>query len=168
MNRTNKAYIGIGSNLSDPLTQVERAFDRIDAITDSTIISKSSVYVTSPVGFTDQADFINAVCIVATKLQPMELFSELQQIEREQGRVKDALRNRPRIIDLDLLLYETIVMSDENLTLPHPRMHERRFVLEPIAEIDPSVKIPGYGNVLNLLLNLQNQKVEKVEGIGHR
>ena len=154
------AYVAVGSNLDSPENQVLRAIESLDALADCKVIQRSSLYVTEPVGYANQPDFVNAVCSVSTSLSPLELLTELLRIEKRQGRVRVAESNRPRIVDLDLLLYETERFESQRLELPHPRMHKRRFVLEPLAQISPELTIPGRGRVVDLLAQCLEQQVE--------
>ncbi len=131
----NNAYIALGSNLNDPEQQVLTAIDLIHALPGCMVIKRSSLHLTSPVGYLDQPDFINAVIQIKTLLPPLALLHALQRIELAQGRIR-TLKNGPRTIDLDLILYEGIEMNTEELTLPHPRMHEREFVMKPLKEIE--------------------------------
>lgn len=132
-----KAYVALGSNLNDPRAQVLCAMDAIDHIEGCRVIKRSQLYITKPVGYLNQPDFINAVVELQTSLAPLDLLQALQGIEQHQGRVRE-FKNGPRTIDLDLILYENIVMETQHLTLPHPRMHERDFVLNPLEEINPT------------------------------
>lgn len=132
----NCAFIALGSNLDEPRQQVLQAMDEIHALPDCRVIKRSSLYETAPVGFADQPNFINAVIKVETRLSPLELLHALQTIEIHHGRIR-TIKNGPRTLDCDLILYSTVRMSTEELILPHPRMHEREFVLQPLAEIEP-------------------------------
>ncbi|MFM9836401.1 MAG: 2-amino-4-hydroxy-6-hydroxymethyldihydropteridine diphosphokinase [Methylophilaceae bacterium] len=161
-----KAYIALGSNLSNPESQIIRALQSIDKLPKTQLINKSSLYQTAPVGYDEQPDFINAVAEVATDLNPQDLMQQLLTIEQAFGRERP-FPNSPRILDLDLLLYDDLVLSTENLTLPHPRMHLRGFVLLPLAEIAPDLTLPDFslpfgGNVVKLAELHKNQGVEKV------
>jgi 2-amino-4-hydroxy-6-hydroxymethyldihydropteridine diphosphokinase len=131
------AFIALGSNLDSPRQQVLLAMEKINTIPGCRVIKRSSLYETAPVGYVDQPHFINAVIKIETELSPLDLLHALQQIEMDQGRTR-TIKNGPRIIDCDLILYSTINMQTEELTLPHPRMLERDFVLQPLAEIEPS------------------------------
>lgn len=130
------AFIALGSNLDNPRAQVLSAMDAIHAIPGCCVIKRSSLYETAPVGYVDQPNFINAVVKIETNLTPLDLLHALQHIEISQGRVR-TIKNGPRTIDCDLICYDDIVMKTEELTLPHPRMHERDFVLIPLKEIEP-------------------------------
>lgn len=128
-----RVNIAIGSNIGDPRKNVETAIERLSAI--CVLVAKSKLYATEPWGVTDQSDFCNAVVTVQTELSPHELLEALQSIEEKMGRT-ETYKWGPRLIDLDLLHYGDLLMSDERLTLPHPHINERAFVLVPLAEID--------------------------------
>jgi 2-amino-4-hydroxy-6-hydroxymethyldihydropteridine diphosphokinase len=136
-----RAYIALGSNLQSPEFQINKAFDELDAMPLSRVIKKSSLYRTKPVGYEDQPDFINAVVALETKLDEEKLLMYLLAIENLHGR-RRPFPNAPRQLDLDLLLYDNLQMQTEDLTIPHPRMHTRGFVLLPLAEIAPDLIIP--------------------------
>jgi len=134
------AYIGIGSNLEDPYLQVNTAILNLDKLPHSNLISQSSVYSSKPQGPQDQPDFVNAVAKITTTLSPLELLSSLQKQEQAQGKIK--LRHwGERLIDLDILLFDNVEVNSEKLTIPHPQMHLRDFVLLPLAEIEPNIEI---------------------------
>lgn len=156
------AYVGIGSNLDDPVSQVDQAIERIQQSEHCTVVARSSLYVTEPVGYDDQPNFINAVCQIATSLTPLSLLNYLLQTEQKQGRVRTELQFGPRRIDLDLLLFAQESIEAQDLIVPHPRMHERRFVLEPLVEIDPLVEIPGKGRAIDFLEYCSDQNVNKI------
>jgi dihydroneopterin aldolase / 2-amino-4-hydroxy-6-hydroxymethyldihydropteridine diphosphokinase len=148
------AYIGIGSNLGKRRENCLRAIELIKK-KDILVIKKSSLYETEPWGVKDQPPFLNMSIEVETDLNPLELFSVLKDIERQQGR-EESVRWGPRVIDLDILLYDDIVMKEERLTIPHPLLHERGFVLIPLNEIAPNVMHPLLRlNVHELLHRLQ-------------
>ncbi len=156
------AYVAFGSNLDNPQHQVLRAIDSVDALGGCTVIRRSSLYATEPVGYANQPTYINAVCSISTTLPPLELLTELLEIENKAGRIRVKQHNRPRVVDLDLLVYELTQLTSERLELPHPRMHERRFVLEPLVEISPDLIIPGRGRAANWLKQSMNQHVQKL------
>jgi len=141
------AYIAIGSNLAEPLEQVRSAFERLARIRDTRLLARSRVYETRPLGPQDQPNFINAVAGLLTRLGAAELLSALKAIERDMGRASPPVRWGPRIIDLDLLLYGAHVIDEPGLIVPHPGIHERNFVLYPLADIAPTLLIPGRGSV---------------------
>ena len=155
-----RAFIALGSNLNDPAMQLEHAFQDIGRLP-GRLLARSSLYCSAPVGFQDQPDFINAVALVETALEPHALLEALLDIEHRYGRVRD-LRNGPRVLDLDVLLYDALVCHEHGLTLPHPRMHERAFVLEPLLEIAPDCVIPGVGAAVACLANCGGQFLEKL------
>ncbi|MGH8729203.1 MAG: 2-amino-4-hydroxy-6-hydroxymethyldihydropteridine diphosphokinase, partial [Burkholderiales bacterium] len=140
------AYVALGSNIDSPAEQVGKAFRELDEIQGIRVIARSSLYRTAPVGYVDQPDFINAVAKVETALGARKLLDALFAIERAHGRSRE-FRNAPRTLDLDLLLHGDHVIAEPGLTIPHPRLHERAFVLVPLKEIAPKVNIPGYGEV---------------------
>jgi len=146
-----KAVIALGANLDEPEKNVELAISLLDQALD--LSARSSLYKSSPVGGPAQPDYVNAVCIVETQLPPHELLHLLQGIEKSMGRVRD-VRWGPRVIDCDLIAYEDLIVDDEELTLPHPRAHERRFVLEPWLEIEPAAVLVGRGPIAAILAQL--------------
>jgi len=153
----------LGSNLRDPARQVRSGLEALARLPDTRLVTRSSLYRTAPVGKPDQPDFINAVARLDTGLEPEALLQRLLDIERQHARVRGE-RNGPRTLDLDLLLHGECRMESPGLTVPHPRMHERAFVLAPLAEIAPELDIPGRGKVRELLAGLQTQGVARLEG----
>ncbi|MDQ5910342.1 MAG: 2-amino-4-hydroxy-6-hydroxymethyldihydropteridine diphosphokinase [Pseudomonadota bacterium] len=148
-----RAYIGMGSNLQNPVAQVRQAFQALAGLPASRFIACSPLYRTAPVsGPPDQPDYVNAVAALDTALSPDELLTALQRIETSQGRVR-TVRWGPRTLDLDLLLYDALQRDDSRLTLPHPRLHERAFVLYPLYDIAPDLTIPGRGPLIELRKN---------------
>lgn len=143
------SYIGLGSNLNAPQKQIESAILAIGKILHTGIEEVSSFYCTKPMGYCHQPDFINAVLRIKTALSPWCLLDELQKIEHAQGRVRGEEKNGPRTIDLDILLYDQVVMEEADLTLPHPRLLERAFVLVPLNELAPQLGLPGGQTVEN-------------------
>lgn len=162
-NPAKRAYIGLGSNLSDPGAQILKACAELGNLPQTRLLSCSSLYRSAPVGYADQPDFINAVAEVETGLAPHALLEALLDMEHRHGRVRE-FRNAPRILDLDILLYADLTCHEHGLTLPHPRMHERAFVLQPLHEIAPSCIIAGHGSVAACLEKCIAQRVEKMEG----
>lgn len=148
------AYIGIGSNLGDRESTIRRALALLDAVRTTRVARVASLRETEPVGVLEQPRFLNTAAVLETALAPRELLEELLRIEGELGRTRDGARWGPRTLDLDLLLHGHAILDEPGLTLPHPRLHERRFVLEPLAELDPSLEIPGRGAVRDLLAGL--------------
>jgi 2-amino-4-hydroxy-6-hydroxymethyldihydropteridine diphosphokinase len=155
------AYVGIGSNLGDPVREVEQAFGELDRLPHSRVVKRSSLYRSAPVGYADQPDFVNAVAQLETGLPAERLLEELQQIEARHGRER-SFAGAPRTLDLDLLLFEKLEMKTGRLTVPHPRMHERAFVLKPLYEVAPHASIPGVGAVKECLEKTANQRAEKI------
>jgi 2-amino-4-hydroxy-6-hydroxymethyldihydropteridine diphosphokinase len=143
------AYVALGSNQGDPRAQVERAFADLAALPGSRLVARSRLYVTPPFGPVEQDDFINGVAGLLTQLEPLALLTELRRIEAEHGRVR-SLRWGPRTLDLDLLLHGEVRSTDPQLTLPHPGIAERAFVLYPLADIAPELQVPGVGRVADL------------------
>lgn len=156
-----RAYIGIGSNLADPLAQVRQAFRDLDAIPQSRGVARSPLYRSKPLGPQDQPDYINAAAALETTLSADDLLRALQAIEAAHGRIRQQ-RWGPRTLDLDLLLYGDLVRQDPDLTLPHPRLHERAFVLRPLYAIAPGLVIPGRGAVRRLLHACSQAGIEPV------
>jgi 2-amino-4-hydroxy-6-hydroxymethyldihydropteridine diphosphokinase len=157
------AFIGLGSNLDDPVAQIERALHAIAQLAHTQLVRRSSLYLSRPMGPADQPDYVNAVAQVHTALAAPQLLTELLAIERRQGRLRRAgQRNAPRTLDLDLLLYAQQTRDDPALTLPHPGAHERDFVLLPLAEIAPEAVIPGRGAVLDLLAGCARYGVQRL------
>ncbi|HTY03975.1 MAG TPA: 2-amino-4-hydroxy-6-hydroxymethyldihydropteridine diphosphokinase [Rhodocyclaceae bacterium] len=156
-----RAYVALGSNLGNPVQTIEDAMDAMAGLRGSLLKAMSSLYRTAPVGLRNQPDFINAVVALDTRLGPRELLDELFALEARFGRER-SIRNAPRTLDLDLLLHDATVMNDPELTLPHPRMHERAFVLAPLAEIAPDVVVPGRGPVVELLAACAGQRIHLI------
>jgi 2-amino-4-hydroxy-6-hydroxymethyldihydropteridine diphosphokinase len=150
-----RAYVGLGANLGPREATLVRAADLIAAVPGVQVLEPSSFVETEPVGVTDQPDFVNGAVALETTLTARELLDALLAVERELGRAREeGERWGPRVIDLDLLLYGDEVVDEPGLTVPHPRLHERRFALEPLAELEPSLEIPGRGSVSVLLEHL--------------
>ena len=133
------AYVGIGSNLDDPRAHVLQAFTELDELPHTRVVKRSSLYRSAPVGYAAQADFVNAVAQLETGLPADRLLGELQEIEARHGRNR-SFPNAPRTLDLDLLLYGEAALSLPQLEIPHPRLHERAFVLRPLIEISPELE----------------------------
>jgi 2-amino-4-hydroxy-6-hydroxymethyldihydropteridine diphosphokinase len=145
------AYVGIGSNLGDPVRQVQDAFDALEQLPESGAFARSGLWCSAPIGPENQPDYVNAVAAFVTQLQPADLLRRLQAIEQAAGRQPQAERWGPRTLDLDLLVLGRLVFDEPALTLPHPRIAERNFVLLPLAEIAPSLNVPRQGTVARLL-----------------
>lgn len=147
-----RAYIALGSNLDTPVEQLRAALRALDQLPDSHLVAVSSFYASDPLGPPDQPRFVNAVAALDTALTPLALLDFLQNIEQEQGRVRKAERWGPRTLDLDILLFGERHLCSERLTIPHYHMHARAFVLYPLAEISPELRLPD-GRVLSALLD---------------
>src|SRR6266704_3497719 len=160
-----KAFVGLGANLGRPEAQVRRAIAALGEIPKTRLVSASSLYRSAPVGVGEQPDFINAVAEIETRLSALTLLDELLAIEARFGRRRES-PGAPRTLDLDLLLYGNQVIAEPGLIVPHPRMHERAFVLAPLAEIAPDTVVPGKGRVAVLLNTCKDQKVEKIRSDG--
>lgn len=150
-----RAYVGLGANLGDREAALREAIVRLGDLAGIDVAAVSSFRETEPVGFVDQPRFLNAALALDTDLTPAELLDALLAVERSLGRTRDGPRYGPRTIDLDLLLYGAEVVERPGLTVPHPRLHERVFALEPLAELDPGLIVPGRGSVQTLLANLE-------------
>jgi 2-amino-4-hydroxy-6-hydroxymethyldihydropteridine diphosphokinase len=150
-----RAFIGLGSNVGDREEWLRRAVELLRAEPEIDVVAFSSVRETEPVGYADQPCFLNAAVEVKTALPPRELLDRLLAVEQALGRRRDGPRFGPRTIDLDLLLYGDEAIDEAGLTVPHPRLAERRFALEPLYELDPDLVVPGRGRVLDLLAALQ-------------
>jgi len=144
------AYVGIGSNLRDPAAQVGAAFTELAALPDTLLVLRSSLYGSRPLGPVAQPDFCNAVAGLLTSLDPRALHAALRAIEQRMGRAPSRERWGPRVIDLDLLVYATEQRTGSDLTLPHPGIAARNFVLQPLCEIAPDLLVPGLGRVAAL------------------
>ena len=150
-----RAYVGLGSNLGDREHMIWGAIHMLTFSPELEVAAVSSIRETDPVELLDQPPFLNAAAAVDTELEPRALLDLLLTVERELGRTRDGPRFGPRTIDLDLLLYGDEVVDEPGLAVPHPRLHERHFALEPLAELDPDLVVPGRGPVQALLSGLQ-------------
>jgi 2-amino-4-hydroxy-6-hydroxymethyldihydropteridine diphosphokinase len=155
-----RAYIGLGANLGDARATLDAACDGLARLPGTTLAARSSWYRSAPVDARGPA-FVNGVAALDTALEPLALLEALQAIEQRHGRARP-YRNAPRTLDLDLLLYGELQLRTERLTLPHPRLHERAFVLHPLAELEPALEIPGRGAVRELLGHVAGQDVERL------
>ncbi len=163
LKNTTNAYIGLGSNLDNPVAQVRSGVTALTRLDRTHVEVCSSLYRTAPVGWRDQPDFVNAVCRVRTGLIPATLMWNLLEIEDMHGRRRQGDKGGPRTLDLDLLLYGDQVIQMAELTVPHPRLHERAFVLYPLHEIEPNLAIPGRGTLRELLAVCTGQRVERLK-----
>jgi len=158
--KKHEVFIGLGSNLHDSVGHLRRAADEIARLDGVELAGLSSVYRSAPVGHADQPDFFNAVLRVRTRLVPAALLAALHDIEQLHGRTR-LFRNAPRTLDLDVLIYGALRQDDPTLTLPHPRCHERAFVLRPLVEIAPDCVIPGRGPAADWLAACADQAIER-------
>lgn len=159
-----RAYVALGSNRGDPVAKVQAGMTALGQLPQTRVECCSSLYRTAPMGaVVDQPDFINAVCRIKTELDANALMKRLLDIEARHGRVRDGEPGGPRTLDLDLLMIDHQVIATPELTLPHPRLHERAFVLYPLAELDPDLVIPGHGGVTELLGACCGQRVQRLE-----
>jgi 2-amino-4-hydroxy-6-hydroxymethyldihydropteridine diphosphokinase len=158
-----RAFVGLGSNLAHPRRQLAKALTRLHGVAGIRVLAVSPNYVTAPIGGGPQPDYVNAVALIGTTLSPHALLDRLQRIERRQHRRRDTAmpRNAPRTLDLDLLLYGARRMRSPRLTVPHPRMHERAFVLKPLTDIAPAATIPGRGLARRFLSNVRAQRIKR-------
>ena len=156
-----RCFIALGANLGDPVATVKAAILALGELPQTRFVAASSLYRTAPVGLRHQPDFINAVVELVAALAAPTLLEALFEIEASFGRQR-SVKNAPRTLDLDLLLYGDELSTDPQLTLPHPRLHERAFVLAPLAEIAPQLIIPGHGPVTRLLLRCADQQIERL------
>lgn len=155
------AYIALGANLGDPASTIRAAFGALANLPDSRVVRCSSLYRTAPVGIVDQPEFVNAVALLETTLAPVALLGELLDIEQRFGRQRGE-KNGPRTLDLDLLLYDDCHVELPELTLPHPRLHLRAFVLQPLAELAPDLHLPGRGHITAWLPAVANQGIVRL------
>ena len=156
------AYVGLGSNLQMPARQLDEAFDLLAEIPGTRVILRSSLYRSAAFGGIEQPDFVNAVAALLTTLGPPDFLAALLEIEKRQGRDRDGERWGPRVLDLDLLVYDGQVIDRPGLTVPHPGIAERNFVLLPLGEIAPDLVIPGLGRVANLPVNTDEPSISRI------
>jgi 2-amino-4-hydroxy-6-hydroxymethyldihydropteridine diphosphokinase len=157
-----RCYVGLGSNLDGPILQVRRGLTALATLPDTEVVQPSSLYRSPPMGPPGQPDYVNAVCALATRLPAPRLFAHLQDIEDRHGRVRGPVRWGPRILDLDLLLYGDAELSGPDLTVPHPGLAERAFVLYPLLEIAPDLEVPSLGPIASLIQNCPVAGLEKI------
>ena len=156
-------YIGIGSNLDNPLAHVQQAIAELKQVPQCHYLATSSLYRSAPMGPIKQADYINAVSALQTTLKPLPLLDQLQVIESQHGRIRQGERWGPRTLDLDLLLYGEKIINTQRLTVPHPGLHQRSFVLYPLQDIDPDLLIPGLGPLSLLIRQCPYSALERVD-----
>ena len=160
------AYIGLGSNMGDKVANLKKAVLELGKVPGNKVLAVSSFYKTEPVGGVEQDWFVNAAAEIETSLTPRELLNKLLYIEKNLGRVRDE-KWGPRVIDLDILLYDDLVMNEEGLSIPHPYLHERGFVLVPLAEIALKVIHPKFKKSISELMRgiHDNKNIEKIGGV---
>lgn len=156
------AYVALGSNLADPQGQVRRALAELDEMPRTRCVARSGLYRSSPMGPSEQPDFVNAVAALRTSLTALALLDELQRLERRHGRVRGPVRWGPRTLDLDLLWYADRIIDHPRLQVPHPGIAARRFVLQPLAEIAPDLHVPGQGPIVVLLARCPGDALVKI------
>lgn len=156
------AYIGLGSNLGDPKQQLSSAIDALRSVPMTKLLVCSSFYQSKPLGPQGQPDYINAVVKLETQLEALTLLQHMQTIESQHGRTREGERWGPRTLDLDLLVFGEEQINVENLTVPHPEIRNRNFVLQPLVEISPDLSIPGLGLAKDLLARLTGAGLEKI------
>lgn len=162
--KTHTAFIALGSNMETPEARITQAFFDLGALPGTQLLARSSLYRSAPVDCDDPAEFINAVAKLATELSPSELMQALLEIEQRHGRQR-RFRNQPRPLDLDLLSYDDIHLNQPGLTLPHPRMHERAFVLLPLSEIAPDYRLGGQTGIEEYLRNCGEQAISRLRHV---
>ena len=162
MNHYHTAYISVGSNLGN---KIENCHNGIAVLTRSgkaRLVDQSPIYRTEPVDYLNQDWFVNFVVKIETESDPLSLLDTLKSIERKAGRVKNTIRFGPRILDLDIILFNDLVLDDPRLMIPHPRMHKRRFVLKPICDIDPDMEHPVLHRSMRSLLDDLDEKEQRI------
>jgi 2-amino-4-hydroxy-6-hydroxymethyldihydropteridine diphosphokinase len=155
-------FIALGSNLGNPKEQVKNGILSIKKIGGVKILSESNLYETPPVGMVNQPNFINAVIKIDSDLSPYALLNKLLEIENTAGRIR-VDKNGPRTLDLDILLFDNLILNEKKLTIPHPRMHERLFVLMPLKDIDEAIVIPNHGAIIDIINKLNPENIIRIE-----
>lgn len=155
-------YIALGSNLKNPKKQVLNGILSIKKLDRVKILKESYLYQTPPVGILNQPDFINAVIKISSDYSPQDLLKEILNIENDAGRVRDQ-KNGPRTLDLDILLFNDLIINEENLIIPHPRMHERLFVLLPLKDINENIMIPNQGKIKDIIKKLAPENIYRIK-----
>ena len=157
-----EVLVGLGSNLDGPARQIGTAFDMLEAIVQTRVVARSALYRSSPLGGIEQPDFVNAAALLETELGVREFLKQLQEIERARGRERGEIHWGPRVLDLDLLAYGGLSIDEPGLTVPHPGIAVRNFVLLPLREIAPDFEIPGLGRVRELPVNESEPRISKI------
>lgn len=158
-----RAYVGLGANLDAPAARLKRVFDELDLLPSTRLTARSPLYKSAPLGPPDQPDYINAVAVLDTALEPLPLLHALQALETRHGRRREGERWGPRTLDLDILLYGELNLATPELTLPHPGLHERAFVLYPLSDVAPELDIPGHGSLRELREALGAVRIARLE-----
>jgi 2-amino-4-hydroxy-6-hydroxymethyldihydropteridine diphosphokinase len=156
------AYISVGSNLGQKIDNCRSGIAALTRTGNTRLVDQSFIYRTEPVDYLDQDWFVNCVAKIETDLDPLNLLNILKSIERAAGRIKDSIRFGPRILDLDIILYDNFIMDTPPLTVPHPRMHKRRFVLKPLCDIDPGITHPVLHRTMESLLEDLDDKGQRI------
>ena len=159
------AFISVGSNLGEKLENCNTGISALDNDVTGRVIALSPFYKTEPVDYIAQDWFVNAAFKLETTLKPLQLLDKLKKIQRQAGRGKDPVRFGPRILDLDIIFYDELVIESEELIIPHPRMHKRRFVLKPICDIDPTFVHPILNKDIRFLLSKLESGTQQIEPI---
>lgn len=163
MQRWRPAYVALGSNLAEPASQVELAIARLAGLPQTRLVARSRLWRTTPLGPRDQPDYVNAAAGLLTRLGPQELLAEFKRLEAAMGRPSPPVRWGPRVIDLDLVAFGEERLQEAGLDVPHPGVHERDFVLYPLAELAPALWIPGRGRVATLARQVENRGLVPLE-----
>ena len=156
------AYISVGSNLGRKLENCRRGISALTGCDNCRLIGQSLVYQTEPVDYRDQDWFVNYVVKINTNLDPFSLLKKIKSIEQGAGRTRETVRFGPRVLDLDIILFDAMVVNTLKLVIPHPRMHKRRFVLKPICDIDPDIIHPGFYRTMRSLLEDLDEKDQRI------
>ncbi len=156
------AYVGLGSNLDNPGRQIGAAFELLQEIPETRLIARSSIYRSAPFGGVEQPNFVNAAAALLTRLTAQELLGKLQEIERTRGRERGGPRWGPRVLDLDLLVFSDLVIEEPDLSVPHPGIAERNFVLLPLRDLAPDLMIPALGRVASIHVNEQEPRITRI------
>jgi 2-amino-4-hydroxy-6-hydroxymethyldihydropteridine diphosphokinase len=156
------AFICVGSNLGSKLENCRQGVAELARGATTRLVDQSTVYQTEPVDYRDQDWFVNYVVKIETVLEPLALLDRLKSIEHDGGRIQDSVRFGPRVLDLDIIFYDEMVMDHPRLVIPHPRMHKRRFVLKPVCDIDPHIIHPVFHRTVQLLLEDLNQAGQRI------
>jgi len=163
-----RVCLSVGSNLGEKLDNCLKGIDALAETGETRLLGASRFYRTSPVDYTDQDWFVNAAVVISTGLSPETLLAELIAIQQRMGRKSDAIRFGPRVLDLDILLYDNLILKSPQLIIPHPRMHKRAFVLQPICDIDPTIIHPVLGKTMGALLEALDDKDQRVFPLAHQ